>query len=238
MDPLTMMLLGTGISALSSIPQWLTGDKQDDRADELGKNLVRPKAELASGYADALKSAEEQAKMTRLRGQSAIEGRLDQTTANQVAMLERLSLGGADMINGSSRAYGNQQDKENQLGIAASDMWSHNQDVLRNEQHIVGDQENRIWDINELQPYENTAAAIQALKEGAIRNKSSALKNVFGSLGNGIVGAGLTQSGTGNWWDKLTNPSASSLKTGVGASDSLERSLFDVLGSGNQLMVG
>lgn len=234
MEPESMMLLGTGLSALGSLPQWFTGNTQENRAGELESTLgSRPKMSLAKGYQDALESAKEQANLTRLPGQDAIEGRLDQTTASQVTMLERMGLGGSTMINGASRAYGNQQEKENELGVSAAKMKLDNQKLLREQENIVGNQENEIWKTNELDPYLQKSNAIMALKEGGLRNKNSALMNLFGSLGNGLMGMGMMGGKGGNWWDKLSGPD-SSFKTSVGGADGEESGLFDLLGYGNK----
>jgi len=239
MDPITMMLLGTGVSALSSLPQWLTGNTQGNRADEMEKSLGdRPQMQLAKGYSDALASAEEQAKMTRLPGQGAIEGRLDQTTANTVSSLERMGLGGADMINGASRAYGNQLSAETDLGVKAAGMRLNNQQLLRNQENIVGDQENQIWKTNELDPYMQKSAAIAALKESSIKNENSGLMNLFGSIGNGLMGAGVLGSRQGNWWDKFTGggSGAGNFKSSAGATDSQEKNIFDLMSYGGMTL--
>lgn len=233
MDPLTLMLIGGGVSALSSIPQWLTGDTQEKKASEMEKNLVRPKMVMPSGYTEALNSAKTQAGMTRLPGQSAIEGRLDQTTANTLAMLERTTTGGPELINAAGRVYGNQMEKENELGVSAANMYLHNQDILRNELHNYGTMENELWKVNELDPYQQKAIAVQALKEGAIRNKDAAWKNLFGVAGNTLMGIGMSGKGGGNWWDKFigSDSSISSSESGSGRADLGTQNILDRLSS-------
>jgi hypothetical protein len=187
--------LSIGLGMASSIPQWLQGKKQEDRAEELGLNLRRPTLGVPESQQRALTSAEEQAKMTRLPGQSAIEGRLDQTTANTIAMLERLGGGGPTTINAASRAYGNQMDKEAELGVQAGNMFLRNQDILRNELGQTADYEQQAWNYNERMPYEQKAAAIEALKEASIKNKNAAFTNVFGSLSSLFGGMGSGEGG-------------------------------------------
>lgn len=188
--PLLYPALSLGLGAISSIPQWLTGESQEDRADQLSSTLVRPRMSVPESQTRALTSAEEQAKMTRIPGQSAIEGRLDQTTANKIAMLERLGGGGPTTINAASRAFGDQMDAENRLGIEGANMYLRNQDVLRNELGKTADYENQAWNWNERMPYEQKAIAIQALKEGAMKNKFAGWNNIFGSLSSFFGGMG------------------------------------------------
>jgi hypothetical protein len=173
-------LIGMGLSTLASIPQWMTGSEQERRAEELSKGFVRPTYDTPESQKRALTSAEEQAKMTRLPSQSAIEGRLDQTTANTLAMLERLGTGGPTTINAASRAFGNQMEAENKLGIEAGNMYLRNQDVLRNELGKTAQYEDKAWNWNQMTPYVQKANTIEALKEGSMRNKNAAWNNIFG----------------------------------------------------------
>lgn len=197
-------LIGLGLNLLSSVPQWLSGRDQEARADELAANNRRPTFAVPESQNRALASAEYQAGMTRLPGQSGIEGRLDQTTANKVAMLERLSPGGATTINSASRAYGQQMDAENDLGERASNMWLRNQDVLGNELDDQADYEMKAWDWNERQPYQDRSAAIEALREGGMRNKNAAWKNVFGA-GSAFFGNLMGGNADMSWLDTLMN---------------------------------
>lgn len=212
--------IGLGITAAGTIYQVYQGEKQSDRADDLQSGLgPRPQMQLAQGYTDALTSAQQQAKMTRLPGQGAIEGRLDQTTANQISMLERASLGGPDMINAASRVYGNQQDAENQLGISAASMRLHNQDILRNEEHIVGDQQNQLYGINQLQPWQDKSNAIAALREGSMRNINAGVQNLAGTVGNGLMGYGMRQHQP-NWYEQWA-------KSPSGQNDAYGNSMYN-----------
>lgn len=193
--------IGLGLGLISSIPQWLTGDRQQNRADDLSEGLQRPWMDIPESQMRALQSAEAQAALTRLPGQGAIEGQLDQTTANQIAMIERMGVGGPTSINAASRAYSMQQEKENQLGIAAAGMRLNNQQILRDE---LGDQagwEQQQWNWNERMPYEGKVRAIEALREGALRNKNAAWKNIFG-MGANIFG-GMDDNDGGEWWKSI-----------------------------------
>lgn len=193
--PLLFPALSLGLGAVSTIPQWMTAFNQDERADELASGLVRPRMDVPESQKRALMSAEEQAKMTRLPGQSGIEGRLDQTTANKIAMIERLGTGGPTSINAASRAYGQQMDAENELGIKAADMYLRNQDVLRNELGQTAGYEQQAWNWNERMPFEQKQTAIEALREGSIRNKNAAFKDLVGGLSSFFGGMGTPTEG-------------------------------------------
>lgn len=195
---------GLVLGAVSQIPQWLSGNEQEKKALLMERNLRRPQYEIPESQRRSLMSAEEQSKMTRLPGQSGIEGRLDQSTANTLAMLERLGSGGSGMINTAGRAYGNQMDAENELGIKASDMYLRNQDILRNELSKMGEYENRAWEWNEMRPYIEKANAISALKEGGMRNKDAAWKNIFGMGSSYLLNSATGGGGGLDWLNALT----------------------------------
>lgn len=196
--PLATTLLSSGYDLWQA-------NQQGKRADELQRNTVRPLFNIPESEKKSLLSAEEQARMTRLPGQSAIEGRLDQTTANQVNMVERMGTGGATSINAASRAYGMQQDKENELGIAAANMRLNNQQILRDELDENAQWQNKAWEWDTANPYMQKMAAIAALREAQLRNRNTGVKNLIGGLGNtAMMGAmgddGVTGGGDG-WFD-------------------------------------
>lgn len=209
-------LIGTAIGSLAEgAYDWWQGDEQADQIAELEKNNKRPGFDIPQSEFDALDNAKALAKMTRFPGQGVIEGRLDRTTADQVAMLERFGIGGADMINGASRIYGMQQDKENELGVKAADFRLRNQATLRDELHNMAGWENKKWDWETGQPYESKQRAIAALKGAKLHNQEQAFKNIAGGITMGIAGLSDnfdwfntgTQNNTGfgtgeNYWEQ------------------------------------
>lgn len=166
----------------STISQSQTAIEQRHKAKELEKNNIRPTYNIPASEQEALALARSQAAQTRLPGQSAIEGRLDQTTANQVSMLERLGLGGPDIINGASRAYGMQQQAENQLGVAAAQYHSNNQQILRQQLGINADYQDKEWDWNNRLPYDQNRALMMALQGASMQNSNEAWNSSVGGI--------------------------------------------------------
>lgn len=186
--PLPLLAISAGASALSTLPNWYQSWKQSERADELAKGLKRPDFEIPKSELESLESAKAQAGMTRLPGQSAIEGRLDVNTANQIADIQRMGTGGPNDINAAARAYGMQQENENKLGIEASDMFLRNQDILRSELDENAEWQQKAWTWDKQMPYENTANAIGALRESSARNFDTAWKDLTGGVANLAMG--------------------------------------------------
>jgi hypothetical protein len=206
--PLPLLAIAAGASALSTLPNWYQSWKQSERADELAKGLKRPDFEIPSSEKAALASAEAQAGMTRLPGQSAIEGRLDQNTANEISDIQRMGIGGANDINAAARAYGMQQEGENKLGIEASNMYLRNQDILRNQQNQDAEWQQKKWAWDKQMPYENTANAISALRESSTRNFDTAWKDLTGGVSNLAMGEYLKGAGGLDLGGEKTNPNA------------------------------
>lgn len=192
---MSLLAISAGASALSTLPNWYQSWKQSQRADELAAGLKRPDFEIPTSEIESLQSAEAQAGMTRLPGQSAIEGRLDQNTANQVADIQRMGTGGPNDINAAARAYGMEQEGESKLGIEASNMYLRNQDILRSQLDQNAEWQNKKWDWDKKQPYENTANAIGALRESSARNFDNGWKDLTGGISNLAMGEYLRGAG-------------------------------------------
>jgi hypothetical protein len=207
MPPLALPI---ALSAMSSIPNWIAAYNQNKQAKELESELQRPDFEIPESANRALQSAETQAGMTRLPGQSAVEGRLDQATANQVDMVERMGIGGPTSINAASQAYGMQMGKENELGIAAASNWNQNQAGLRDQLGRMSEWEFKKWNWDKRLPYENKADAIRALTEGAMRNADAGAKDLFGGAANIALSAYMTDKNNDFmsklFGDKTTTP--------------------------------
>lgn len=218
------LLAAAGLSALSTLPNWYQSWKQSERADELAKGLKRPDFEIPQSELESLASAQAQAGMTRLPGQSGIEGQLESTAANEVANVERMGTGGVNDINAASRVYSNLQGKQNELGVKASDMWLRNQDVLRSQLDQNAEWQQKKWEWDKQQPYENTAKAISALREGSARNFDTGWKDLFGGASNLALGEYLR--GTGGKIGDVT-------KTGNGGGVSPEA--YKILMDSNQI---
>ena len=190
MDPITMSLLA---SAVSNLPGMVLGGSQLMKSNRM--NPVRPEYEIPESEKRALGVAEGLASQTRLPGQSAIEGRLDQTTANSLATIERMGYGGASDINAASRAYGNQQDKETELGVAAAGFNIQNQKNLEQALNKMAVYEDKQWQLNEQQPFLDDSRAKAALYEGGMQNLVGGFKDTAGGVSNILLADAMKTGG-------------------------------------------
>lgn len=206
------LIVPIALSMAQSIPNWMAGVKQNKTANQLESELERPEFDIPESQKQALQSAKNQAAMTRLPGQSGIEGRLDQTTANQIDSIERMGVGGAMGLNAASQAYSNQQSKENELGVAASQQYTRNQDALRSQLDRMSEWEFKKWSWDKQLPYQNKAEAIAALREGSMRNLDNAAKDTFGGAANMLLADSLYGNKDLSWVDRMFGGSKSGEK--------------------------
>jgi len=189
-DPISKALLA---SAVSNLPGMVLGGSQLMKSNRM--NPVRPEYEIPESEKRALGVAEGLASQTRLPGQSAIEGRLDQTTANSLATIERMGYGGASDINAASRAFGNQQDKETELGVAAAGFNIQNQKNLEGALSRMATYEDKQWQINEQQPFLDDSRAKAALYEGGMENLVGGFKDTAGGVSNILLADAMKTGG-------------------------------------------
>lgn len=195
----------------STISQSQTAIDQRHQAKELEKNNIRPIYTTPASETEALRLARlaSENDISRLPGQAGIEGRLDQTTANQISMLERMSMGGPDLINAASIAYGNQQQAENQLGVEAArysaDVNRFNDQNYQRQLGIDADYQDKAWDWNFRMPYDQRYALMQALKGASQQNSNESwntsvggAKDFFSSFFSyGMAGSDSSNKGGG-----------------------------------------
>lgn len=210
-------IIGSGLGSLAQgAYDWWQSGKQEDQINNLEQNNVRPNFDIPQGATDALNNAKGLASQIRLPGQSTIEGRLDQTTANRVSLAERAGLGGTDLINNASKAYGDQQNSENQLGVAAAQNYNENQKNLQAQQNNMANWQNMKWNWETGDPYQSKQRAIAALKGAQLHNQEQGFSNVAGGLTMGLTGLadkfdwfgdGTTNtSNTGSGTNGIVNP--------------------------------
>lgn len=210
---------------------WYLQNKQKNQISDLEKNNTLPTMGIPQGDQDALASAKTQASMTRLAGQSGIEGRNDAATAGKINEVERLSPGGATAINAAGSAFDALQTKNNELGTTAASNWDKNQSILRGEQHNIGNLQQKAWDWNTGAPYMRNLNAINNLKGAQLSNENTMYSNLIGGLGYaGLGAAGLAKYfGKGTGSNSYTDANGNQVQnTNVGNNGALTPgNLFD-----------
>ena len=153
----------------------------------------------------------------QMAGQNNINQRLDQATANSLYDINQNSSSGVEALAALSGVYSNQMDAENQLGLNAANDYARRQAAVNNELNRYAGYQDKSWDYNVNQPFQEKAAAAQALGEAGMRNKYEGLK---GLVGAGVMGMQMKNTqDTNDAWLKAFQGSQSTLPAAAMTQD-------------------
>lgn len=201
--------------AIPAIAKFAKAGHQANQAKKLAKT-ERPKYDIPEAVKQAVASARLQAGNTQLPGQNLAEQKLGQNTSNAIAELKNVSNNPNDLATNVARLYQGQMGQQNNLNIAAAQNFNDNQGMLRDQLGMLGQYQDKEWDINKFQPYKNNMAASSALREGAYRNAMSGVTDVASGLsGYGNMQFQQTQL------DKLIAAGKTPTNTGTGITGAL-----------------
>lgn len=185
MDPVTMMLLAQAIPAGLQLAK---SYKQSQQAKELEK-MGRPQYEIPEAVQQQVNQARYLASMRELPGQNLMEAKLGQTTAKGIAQMQNAAANPADLASNIARLYGAQNEGIQNIGLKAGQNWLGQQGQLSNALRMMGQYQDKKWDYNQKQPYEEAKAAEAALREASYRNLAAASTGIA----SGISGAANMQ---------------------------------------------
>jgi len=180
----------TAISAIPAVTQAITGLTQSARSKDILRNLERPTYNIPLAATEALNRSKNLASSNQMAGQSNVTQRIDQATANSLYDINQNSSSGVEALAALSGVYSNQMDAENQLGLNAAQDYQRRQAAVNNELNRYAGYQDAQWDYNVNQPFQEKAAAAQALGEAGMRNKYEGLKGVVGAASMGLSGMG------------------------------------------------
>jgi len=204
-DPLTL----AAISSIPAITQGIAGLVQSQRSKEILKNLERPTYNIPEAKTQALNRSKNLASSMNMAGQANVEQRLDQASANALYDINQNSSSGVEALAALSGVYSNQMGQENQLGLNAAQDYQLRQNAVLGELNKYAEYQDKAWDYNVNQPFQEKAAAAQALGEAGMRNKYEGMKGVVGA---GVMGMKMQNANENNAeWLKALQGSQSSL---------------------------
>lgn len=180
MIPLALMLAAQAIPTAINLGKSIV---QGHQAKKLAKT-PRPEFAIPQGVIDAVNNAKYVASMRELPGQNLMEGRIGQNLSRGIADLKNVASSPAELSTNIARMYSGSNNAINDIGLAAGQNWLNNQTGLRQALGQLGQAQDKQWQINKFQPYQNNMAASAALREGSFRNLSAAGQN----LASGISG--------------------------------------------------
>lgn len=182
------LAVAAALAAAPAVIQGVQAYGQNRKAKEFAK-AQRPKFETPSEITSALKNAEMMAQQRKLPGQDLIEQKMDADTAAAYNRMNEASTNPAMSLGALSNLTARQGQNRNALGVQAANYVSNQQANLRNMQNVYGGWQNRQWDYNLNQPYQQSMAAASALRNAAMRNLQGAA-NSLASGGMSLYGMG------------------------------------------------
>jgi hypothetical protein len=178
-DPISLISFAPSIlQGAGAIGQLIAGNK-------LAKNNERPMYEIPAAQQEALANARNLSYDRQLAGQDAMEAGLDEQLANTNAEIQNTASSSTDALGALIGANANRMRSQTALDTEAARDYERRQMALRGELGQMASFEDKKWQLNELNPFMDKAAASSALT-------GSGLQNLFGAA-NSAVGMGLYQ---------------------------------------------
>jgi hypothetical protein len=221
MDPITMMAIQAGISAIPSLIQGVQGIRQNKEANELLKNTKRPDMAIPTAATESLGIARNMASSFDMPGQANAEQALNQQLAGGINNATNLASSGPEALAAAVSLYGNRMNAQNTLAGQAAQNYMGRQQNLQNQLASYADLQQAQWDWNTKQKYLADAATASAMKQAGQTNMFNAISNVAGVGANAIGGMREQQN-----FDKMMGITGGS-KGGVDASKKIDFSPSD-----------
>lgn len=155
---------------------------QGSKAKKLAQT-ERPSYEIPEAVKQQVNQARYLASLRELPGQNVMENRIGSNIGKGVSELKNVSANPADLASNVAKMYSSGNDAINDIGLQAGQQWLQNQSLLNQNLGMLGQYQDKQFDINQMQPYRNNMAASSALREGAFRNLSSAGQNIASGIG-------------------------------------------------------
>lgn len=178
-----MSWVSAGIASGAATQSLVQAYIQHKKAKELSKTQ-RPQYDIPQSEKDALANAKYVAGMTQLPGQNIMQQNLDSQSARAVSNLKDVSPNNAALGSNIGKIYRGNVEGQNQLGIMAAQNWLNNQGNLRGQQGQFAQYQDKKWDINQFQPYQNNMAAASALKYASNMNLNNASNQIAQGYAN------------------------------------------------------
>jgi hypothetical protein len=175
--PLAVTMIPAGLQAIAGGVQLAKGIKQRNENE-------RPLYEIPPAVLQAIQNAKVGASSFEMAGQTGMEQNQDQILANTTGQITDTATSSAEALSALVRAGGQRMAAQNQIGIAAEQNYERNQDELRAALFNLGDYQDKAFELNEMQPYQDKAASASALIGGGMQNLFGAANTATGIMAN------------------------------------------------------
>lgn len=207
--------LGAASMLAPAADKWVTSRRQDEEAKRLSKTK-RP----VMGIPSAMNEQETLARMAyndkSLPGQNIMENKIE---ANSGFAIKAAAQAGnpTDVLTAIQGVQANQNDAYNNLGLAAAGRVDANRAKLDQVLGQKSDFQQKMWQVNEFDPYDADMKAASALKNASGLNQHGAIKDVAGAAGivaGAMMPGGALNGGTSGMFSKSTGGDSTGISTG------------------------
>lgn len=181
MEPATiaMLVAQLGPAAL----QLIQGIKQKNQGDAMAQGITDPMYKIPEAQKESLALARSNASSRYMAGQTNLENRLDQSTANTTSDVLRGSRSSQDVLSALVGLQGQTMAGEQEIGFRASQDFNDRQGILRNELATMAGFQDKEWTNNVLNKFLRDSAAASAMRRGGIENTYQGAKRGFNAFG-------------------------------------------------------
>src|SRR3990167_1573892 len=218
-DPVTLSLL---LSAGTAAVKGGIGAAQYAKGRKLGKGAIRPDYTIPQGTQDYLKNATAMAQQSQLPGQQLMEEKLASSTGSGIRAMEQGASSSAGLMAGIAGLKGNEANQMTDLNIAGAQQQDVNKQRLQEALLRYGAAEDKAFDINKMQPFQDKAQAAQAMQ-------GAGLQNIVGGI-EGLAGAASMAGG-----QNKTSNTASTTNSNIPFGQSSSTQRLGMTGQNNAL---
>ena len=168
-----MPYVAGGLTALSAINKFITGNKQGKLADQYART-PRP-MRTTSPYLFENKNMATNIAGSGLPGEGFLRNRLDRAIGASANAAVNAGYGTPDILASISANNSQLLDKEAELGYKAADYRLKGQGMMMGANNALASDAEKNWDWNKKQPYLDAMAAASAMRNASMLNKSNAL---------------------------------------------------------------
>ncbi len=217
MDPLTLSLL---LSAIPSIVQGVTGASQLSKAKKIEAQNPRPEASVAPGVSDLVKYSYGRTFANDIPGGELYRNEIKGATSAGIKAASELG-SGAEAYGMLGNLVGREQNAFAELGKTTAQQIAGYQKDYMNALPMLADEQNRVWNWNEAQPYMQAAQVAQQLRDSGTKNLYSGVSNMVGAgseyFNNKMISTLLLGDSNGGKIGNMTNEEFNKLMQGIGS---------------------
>lgn len=192
MDPLTMSMIIGGATQGFKI---VDGIVQKKKGQRMLDNNERPVYETPDEINQSLAIAELNASRIGIDGQDMIEGQLDSNLGNLGRQAKDVSGSSAEALAAITGAYGQRSVQQMGLGVEGAQMADKRRERLKAALGLKAEYTDREFEINDMQPYLDTANAGSALVGAGMTNVGSGIAGMGRVASQGIMAKAMMGNG-------------------------------------------